>query len=44
MTGLGSDEDKARTSAAGFDAHLTEPVELSELEVVFSIAAQKAQR
>jgi CheY-like chemotaxis protein len=31
MTGLGSDEDRRRTQIAGFDAHLTKPVDLSAL-------------
>ncbi|BAN27105.1 hybrid sensor histidine kinase/response regulator [Caballeronia insecticola] len=39
MTGLGSDEDRARTRAAGFDAHLVKPVDLPELERVLALAA-----
>jgi PAS domain S-box-containing protein len=31
MTGFGSQEDKNRTLRAGFDAHLTKPVELGQL-------------
>ena len=31
MTGYGSGEDRRRTAGAGFDAHLTKPVELSAL-------------
>jgi CheY-like chemotaxis protein len=31
MTGYGNEEDKRRTHAAGFDAHLTTPVELEAL-------------
>jgi PAS domain S-box-containing protein len=31
MTGFGNEEDKKRTRAAGFDAHLTKPVELDAL-------------
>jgi PAS domain S-box-containing protein len=31
MTGFGNEEDKRRTRAAGFDAHLTKPVELEAL-------------
>jgi len=38
MTGLGSDEDMARTRAAGFDAHLVKPVDLPELERVLALA------
>lgn len=31
MTGFGSQDDKNRTLRAGFDAHLTKPVELGQL-------------
>ncbi|MBC5765679.1 PAS domain-containing sensor histidine kinase [Ramlibacter sp. GTP1] len=31
MTGFGNEDDKQRTRAAGFDAHLTKPVELDGL-------------
>ena len=31
VTGWGQDEDRRRTAAAGFDHHLTKPVELDEL-------------
>lgn len=34
LTGYGQAEDKQRTRAAGFDAHLTKPVDLAELEAV----------
>ncbi|BBU32430.1 hypothetical protein BTHE68_61640 (plasmid) [Burkholderia sp. THE68] len=40
MTGLGSDEDMARTRAAGFDAHLVKPVDLPELERVLALAGR----
>lgn len=40
MTGLGSDEDIARTRAAGFDAHLVKPVDLDEVEAVLALAAK----
>ncbi|SAL60593.1 PAS/PAC sensor hybrid histidine kinase [Caballeronia terrestris] len=40
MTGLGSDEDIARTQAAGFDAHLVKPVDLPELEGVLARAVR----
>lgn len=40
MTGLGSDEDIARTRAAGFDAHLVKPVDLNEVEKVLTLAAR----
>jgi CheY-like chemotaxis protein len=32
VTGWGEPEDKERASAAGFDHHLTKPVEVDELE------------
>lgn len=38
MTGLGTSEDRAKTEAAGFDLHLTKPVDLPELEGVLRIA------
>jgi len=34
LTGYGQPEDRQRTVAAGFDAHLTKPVDLAELEAV----------
>jgi signal transduction histidine kinase/CheY-like chemotaxis protein len=34
LTGYGQAEDRQRTAAAGFDAHLTKPVDLAELEKV----------
>jgi PAS domain S-box-containing protein len=40
MTGLGSDEDIARTRAAGFDAHMVKPVDLPELERVLAMAGR----
>jgi len=40
MTGLGSDEDIARTRAAGFDAHLVKPVDLDEVEAVLALAGK----
>lgn len=32
VTGYGADEDRARSAAAGFDAHLVKPVEIGALE------------
>ena len=40
MTGLGSDDDRARTRAAGFDLHLTKPVDLPELEGLLKMACE----
>lgn len=34
LTGWGSAEDKRRSKAAGFDGHLTKPVEVSEVEEI----------
>lgn len=42
MTGYGLDADKKRTAAAGFDAHLTKPVDARALEAV--LAAARAER
>jgi CheY-like chemotaxis protein len=36
MTGYGQDEDKRRSQDAGFNAHLTKPVELSELQALLT--------
>ena len=32
MTGWGREEDRARTAAAGFDAHLVKPVRVDQIE------------
>jgi signal transduction histidine kinase/CheY-like chemotaxis protein len=37
LTGLGSEEDKRRTRAAGFDMHLVKPVALPELRRILSL-------
>jgi CheY-like chemotaxis protein len=42
MTGFGNEEDKRRTRAAGFDAHLTKPVELDALVALLNEARQRA--
>jgi PAS domain S-box-containing protein len=42
MTGFGNEEDKRRTRAAGFDAHLTKPVELDALVSLLNEARQRA--
>jgi signal transduction histidine kinase len=36
ITGYGQEEDKRRASAAGFDLHLTKPVDLDELQGVLT--------
>jgi hypothetical protein len=42
MTGFGNEEDKRRTRAAGFDAHLTKPVELDALVQLLNEARVRA--
>jgi PAS domain S-box-containing protein len=42
VTGWGQDEARARSSAAGFDFHLTKPVDVAELERVLAAAAALA--
>ncbi len=42
MTGFGNEEDKRRTRAAGFDAHLTKPVELDALVSLLNLARAHA--
>jgi PAS domain S-box-containing protein len=43
LTGFGMDDDVARTRAAGFNAHLTKPTNLHELEVLLNqLTAAKA--
>jgi PAS domain S-box-containing protein len=38
ITGYGQANDRARTSAAGFDHHLTKPVEFQSLQKLFRVA------
>ncbi|MDR5735951.1 response regulator [Caballeronia sp. LZ025] len=38
MTGFGLEEDRQKTRAAGFDAHLTKPVAPLELEAIIATA------
>ncbi|HEY0824147.1 MAG TPA: PAS domain S-box protein [Ramlibacter sp.] len=42
MTGFGNEEDKRRTREAGFDAHLTKPVELDALVALLNEARGRA--
>jgi CheY-like chemotaxis protein len=44
MTGFGNEEDKRRTREAGFDAHLTKPVELDALVSLLNEARTRAAR
>lgn len=34
LTGYGSDEDKQRTRAAGFDGHMVKPVDIDALKII----------
>jgi len=36
LTGYGQDEDRRRSQEAGFDAHLTKPIDLTELEALIA--------
>jgi CheY-like chemotaxis protein len=42
MTGFGLEADKQRTTAAGFDAHLTKPVDVRDLEAVIAMTSGAA--
>jgi CheY-like chemotaxis protein len=41
LTGWGAEGDRRRTADAGFDAHLTKPVELPALEAVLARSGQR---
>ena len=41
LTGWGQEEDKRKSREAGFDQHLTKPVDYSTLEKLFSEAKNK---
>jgi CheY-like chemotaxis protein len=41
LTGWGADGDRRRTADAGFDAHLTKPVDLPALEAVLAHSGQR---
>lgn len=41
ISGYGQDEDRVRSRAAGFDHHLTKPVDLSELETLLEQAVRR---
>jgi CheY-like chemotaxis protein len=36
LTGYGSEEDRRRAAEAGFDVHLTKPVEAERLALLFA--------
>jgi CheY-like chemotaxis protein len=42
LTGFGMDEDIARSKRAGFDFHLTKPVDFQELRSVLAEVASKS--
>jgi PAS domain S-box-containing protein len=44
LTGWGADSDQARTAQAGFNAHLTKPVEMALLEQVLADATKAPAR
>jgi CheY-like chemotaxis protein len=41
ITGWGSEEDRRRSASAGFDEHLTKPVDISMIELVLSTLATR---
>jgi CheY-like chemotaxis protein len=43
LTGWGADGDRRRTAEAGFDAHLTKPVELPALEAMLARVSETAR-
>ena len=43
LTGYGQPEDRARAAEAGFDLHLTKPVELGTLELLLNDTAARRQ-
>ncbi len=42
ITGWGSEEDRRRSTAAGFDEHLTKPVDISMIELLFTALRARA--
>jgi CheY-like chemotaxis protein len=44
LTGWGGDADRARSAAAGFDAHLTKPAALAAIEEALAALALPANR
>ena len=37
MTGYGSEDDRRRSRAAGFDGHLVKPIDFDELERLLAV-------
>jgi CheY-like chemotaxis protein len=44
VTGFGSDEDRAKAKAAGFDCYLLKPVDPDELRQLLAVLASRANR
>jgi PAS domain S-box-containing protein len=44
LSGWGQDEDKRKSHAAGFDRHLTKPLQPGDLEALLASAAERRQR
>ena len=44
LTGLGQDDDKRRARAAGFDHHLTKPVDLHDLDELLAVGSHADSR
>jgi DNA-binding response OmpR family regulator len=44
ISGWGQDEDKRRATEAGFDRHLTKPVEFNELDNLIAAASGETER
>ena len=42
LTGYGQPEDRTRAAAAGFDVHITKPINFGNLRDILSAAATKA--
>jgi CheY-like chemotaxis protein len=42
MTGYGQDTDRQRCKEAGFDAHLTKPVDLKQIEELLESLTKQA--
>jgi CheY-like chemotaxis protein len=41
LTGWGSNEDRAQARAAGFDAHLTKPAGLADVDILLQSLREK---
>jgi CheY-like chemotaxis protein len=43
LSGFGSEADRAKSQAAGFDRHMLKPFDLADLELMVGIAAEPAR-